>query len=127
MVVRFTLWSSEGRKAQEAPLSGFLAVPIGLLQDVGDGSIAEDKAGALHRRRVRSRNTAMRPFFGSRLWGVDLTAGGGGDQFRLQIAKAALFVLPDQFPDVLAGGAPVAGSYAEAARNENKTKLIRHR
>ena len=35
---------------------------------------------------------------------------GGGYEFVLEIAEAALFVPPNQFADVLARRAPVAGS-----------------
>jgi len=93
-------------------LAGLGDVPISLFQDIGEDRIAEDKPSLFHRWRARSRSADRRPFLRISAKGeFNLRTLGGSHQFLLQIAQAALFVLTNQFADIFAGCAPVAGSY----------------
>jgi hypothetical protein len=40
---------------------------------------------------------------------LNFSSLGGGDEFLLESAQAALLVLTNQFADILAGRAPIAG------------------
>ena len=63
-----------------------------------------------HRQRARPRSAATRPFAANLGDGdFNFSSLGGGDEFLLKTAQAALLVLADEFADVLAGRAPIAG------------------
>ena len=87
-------------------------VPITLLQNVGDGGIAEDKSALFHRRRARSRRAGIRPLRRISASGISIFGPlAAATSSCLEIAEAAFFVLPDEFADVLAGCAPIAGGH----------------